>query len=146
VSARAELLAEFVGSEWTNRGMCWGLARHVERVLFGRDLPDVAVPAEPTWSWIIGAIRDHAERHNWRELPRHPLGIITAEDGALVLMARMSSPAHVGVWLKAEARVIHAPTLRVRAEQDDCAVVGMIQTPAQLRASGWRRLTCFEPI
>jgi hypothetical protein len=62
------------------------------------------------------------------------MGLVTAGDGAMVLMARHDRPGHVGVWLQPERRIIHA---------DQPAVT--LQDLAGLRASGWRKLRFYEP-
>jgi hypothetical protein len=49
----------------------------------------------------------HPERAAWREVPDGLGGVVAAADSALVLMAHLRFPAHVGVWLKPEARIIH---------------------------------------
>jgi hypothetical protein len=85
---------------------CWDFACHVQRELFGRELPRVDVPADLSKRWILQSIERHAERAVWRKGPDVPGGLVTAADGALVLMAQLRFPAHIGVWLKHEARVI----------------------------------------
>ena len=61
---------------------------------------------------------------------------MTAADGALVLMAHLRFPAHIGVWLKPEARVIHC------SEQHGVCC----ETVLALRQMGWKKLTFYEPI
>lgn len=136
---RDECLASLVGTPWraNARGPeafdCWHLAQHVEATLFGRSLPDVVVPAAPSWRWMIAAIEHHPERSRWQE-SRQEHGLISATDGALVLMARSGRPAHVGVWLRPEGRIIHA--------DQDAGVV--LDRPVMLRAGGWRTLRFYE--
>jgi hypothetical protein len=50
-------------------------------------------------------------------------------------MARVKRAAHVGVWLLPEQGVMHC---------DQVSGV-MFEDAATLRASGWRKLTFFEP-
>lgn len=137
---RSHLLRSLIGKRWAANGRgpdaydCWHLARHLEQSLFDRRLPDVEVPNDPTWSWMLGAFEAHPECRNWIERPQAN-GLITAADGALVLMARVKRAAHVGVWLLPEQRVMHC---------DQVSGV-MFEDPATLRASGWRKLMFFEP-
>jgi len=86
---------------------CWDFACHVQRELFRRGLPRVAVPADLSKRWVLESIDRHPERAAWREVLDGPGGLVTAADGALVLMAHLRFPAHIGVWLKPEARIIH---------------------------------------
>ena len=138
---RATTLSGLLGLPWRANASgpdaydCWHLARHIQREIFGRDLPDIAVPADPSWRWMIGAIEKHPERRRWQESPQ-PNGLIKAADGSLVLMARSGRPAHIGVWLIPENRVIHC--------DQDMGVV--LETPSMLRVGGWLRLQFFEPL
>jgi hypothetical protein len=76
------------------------------------------------------------ERAAWREVPDRPGGLVRAADGALVLMAHLRFPAHIGVWLKLEARVIHC------SEHHGVCCESVLA----LRQMGWKRLTFYEPI
>ena len=134
---RAVLLAPLIGEPWAWQSRnCWDFACHVERGLFGRELPRVAVPSDQSKRWVLEAIEQHPERAAWREVPDGPGGLVAAEDGALVLMAHLRFPAHIGVWLKPEARVIHCS----EAHGVCC------ETILALRQSGWKRLTFYEPL
>jgi hypothetical protein len=145
---RRDFLAEMIGTPWKDRGMCWGMARHVEFALFDRALPDVVMPPQPSWAWIITEIETHAERSQWREVPPDPMGLIRANDGALMLMGRRDQPAHIGVWLRPEGGVIHAPTSRLKVAQVryETVVNAVFETPVQLRTAGWCRQILYEPI
>jgi hypothetical protein len=140
MNGRTTFLRALIGKRWeaNARGPdafdCWHLAQHVERHLFGRELPDVEVPYDLTWSWLLAIIESHPERASWASFPQHS-GLISANDGALVLMARAMRAAHFGVWLAPERGVIHCDR--------PCGV--MFEDPATLRASGWRRLMFYEP-
>ena len=138
---RSATLSGLLGLPWLanasgpNAYDCWHLARHIQRELFGRDLPDITVPADPSWRWMIGTIETHPERKRWQESPQLN-GLIKAVDGSLVLMARSDRPAHVGVWLAPESRIIHC--------DQDMGVV--LETPSMLRVGGWLRLRFFAPL
>jgi hypothetical protein len=104
---RGEFLNLQIGQPWAwQTRNCWDFACHVERKHFGRELPRVAVPAALSKRWGLESIDRHPERTAWCEVPDGPGGLVTAADGALVLMPHLCFPAHIGV-LKPEARVIH---------------------------------------
>ena len=137
MSSRSAFLASLIGEPWAWQSRnCWDFACHVQRELFGRELPRVVVPFNQSKRWILGEIERHPERSAWREVPDGLGGVVTAADGALVLMAHLRFPAHIGVWLKAEARVIHC------SERHGVCC----ETVLALRQSGWQRLTFYEPI
>jgi hypothetical protein len=50
-------------------------------------------------------------------------------------MAHLRFPAHIGVWLKPEGRIIHC----------DGKTGVACETPLALRQMGWKKLTFFEP-
>lgn len=133
---RAAYLSSLIGRPWSADASCWHLAAEVQHELFGRALPSVSVPDDPSWRWMIETISGHPERARWREVQAQPGGFVTAADGALVLMARTTQAAHVGVWLASEGRIIHA---------DQAAGVAL-ETLVTLRARGWARLRFYEHI
>lgn len=133
---RAEFLAALIGGAWNWRSYnCWQFACHVQKALFGRELPHVDVPADLSKRWLLNELTWHPERTRWRAVPDGPAYLVLAQDGALVLMAHSKYPAHVGVWLKPEGRVIHCDTGNGVA----------CETPLALRQSGWLKMTFFEP-
>jgi hypothetical protein len=79
---RSEFLASSLGEPWA-----WDLARHLQRELFGRELPRVVLPADPSKRWVLKSIDRHPERAVWREVPDGPGGLVAAAGGALVLIA-----------------------------------------------------------
>jgi hypothetical protein len=134
---RAVFLAPLIGERWAWQSRnCWDFACHVQRELFGRDLPRVAVPTDFSKRWVLESIERHTERAAWREVPDGPGGLVRAADGALVLMAHLHFPAHIGVWLRPEARVIHC------SEHHGVCFESVLA----LRQIGWKRLTFYEPI
>ncbi len=134
--SRNEFLAPLIGEPWAWQSCnCWDFACHVQQGLFGRELPRVAVPADLSKRWILQSIEKHAERAAWRTVSDGPGGLVTAADGALVLMAHLRFPAHIGVWLQAEACVIHC------SEQHGVCCESVLA----LRQMGWKKLTFYEP-
>jgi hypothetical protein len=82
----------------------WRCGRKFLLHLVVRELPRVVVPADLSKRWILESIEAHPERRAWREVPDGPGGLVSAADGALVLMAHLRFPAHIDVWLQPEAR------------------------------------------
>jgi hypothetical protein len=135
-AARAGFLSPLIGQPWAwQTRNCWDFAGHVEGQLFGRRLPHIAVPDEPSWRWMLQTVGGHPEHENWREVAEGPHGLIRAADGALCLMGRNEGPGHIGVWLKPEQAVIHCDR-----KNGVC-----FQSPAALKQQGWRKLRYFEP-
>jgi hypothetical protein len=135
--SRSAFLASLIGKPWAWQSRnCWDFACYVQRELFGRELPRVAVPSDQSKRWILEAIERHPERVAWRGAPDGPGGLVAAADGALVLMAQLRFPAHIGVWLKPEARVNH------------CSEAHGVcyETVLALRQIGWKKLTFYENV
>lgn len=81
---------------------CYGLARHLQHALFGRELPRFQLPAEAGRFAVASAIAVHPERNHWREIAA-PL------DGAAVVMARQECGFHLGTFLALDGGiVVHA--------------------------------------
>lgn len=114
---------------------CWHLTVHVQDVMFGRRPPNVDVPEDANWRWMIDQFTGHPELGNWVEVLQPNNGLITANDGAIVLMARSKQPAHCGTFLKKEQSILHADT-------KDGVVLQQIPI---LRAESWTRLKFYEP-
>jgi hypothetical protein len=133
---RSEFLGPLIGEPWAWQSRnCWDFARHVQRELFGRELPGIAVPNDFSRRWVIEEFGRHPERSRWQEVPEGPGGLVMAADGALVLMAHLKFPAHIGVWLAPEARVIHC----------DGKTGVACESVLALRQLSWKKLTFFEP-
>lgn len=134
-------LTTLIGTPYEKNGKgphsydCWHLAVKVEDTLFGRTAPQVDVPKNATWNWMIEQFTTHSELQNWVEVLQPNNGLVVANDGAIILMARSKQPAHCGVWLKEERRVIHA----------DEGIGVVMQDLATLRANSWNRLRFYEP-
>ena len=133
---RAAFLSALIGQPWAHDRSCWHVAALVQATLFGRQLPHVDVPPDPSWRWMIDTIERHPEHANWAEVVAPLVGLVTAGDGALVALARVDRAAHIGVWLAAERLVIHC--------DQDFGIVA--QDIATLRASGWGRIRFYEPV
>jgi hypothetical protein len=135
-AARSAFLSEQIGKKWDwKERNCWEFAAHVEVEMFGRQLPSIALPDDPSWKWMVQTVSTHPEHENWREIADGPMGMVAAADGALCLMARSSGPGHVGVWLRPEQRVIHCDRQH-----------GVCFEPVQaLKQQGWRKLRFYEP-
>jgi cell wall-associated NlpC family hydrolase len=138
---RQAFLSPLIGLPWRRNAAgpdafdCWGLVTAVERDLFKRELPSIAMPDNASWRLLIETFDGHPERKLWREAPADAMGLITASDGAIVLMSRLTRPAHAGVWLRPEKAILHA---------DDRQGVSL-EKPALLKAKGWTRLRFYEP-
>ncbi len=133
---RSEFLAPLIGEPWAWQARnCWDFAKHVQAELFRRALPGIDVPSNFTKRWVLEEFERNPERTRWETVPEGPGGLVTAADGALVLMAHLRIPGHIGVWLKPEGQIIHC---------DEQAGV-VCETPLALRQMGWKRLTFLEP-
>ena len=108
---------------------CYGCATRLQRELFGRDMPDFAMPATAGRVAIAAAIAVHPERGNWVE-------VSSPVDGALVTMARNDCGYHIGTWLAEDGGLI------VHALEN----VGVVaDTMPALMALGWRRFRFHVP-
>jgi hypothetical protein len=134
---RAEFLAPLIGEKWAWQSHnCWVFAAHVEHELFGRMLPHVAVPDDPSWRWMLQTVGHHPEHENWIEIADGPQGLVAAADGALCLMGRSDGPGHVGVWLAPERSIVHCDR-----KNGVC-----LESALALKQQGWRKLRFFEPV
>lgn len=135
MSERTAFLTSLLGQRWAPERTCWHVAALIELRLFGRVLPHVDVPPDPSWDWMVSTIARHPERQNWREVAPPLAGLVTAGDGSLAALGSIQRAAHVGVWLAPERRVIHCDR-----------VLGVVaEDMATLRARGWARVQFFEP-
>jgi hypothetical protein len=133
---RSAFLSTLIGEPWAWADHnCWQFAVAVQRELFGRALPDIALPTDFSRRWVLDEFASHPERVRWEAVAEGPGGLVMAGDGALVLMAHARFPAHIGVWLAPEQRIIHCDTNTGVA----------CESPLALRQMGWKRLTFYEP-
>jgi len=139
---RTSFLNSILGKPWVANAKgpdaydCYHLAQYIQKTLFGREMPDIEVPADPTWGYIIDQIENNPERAKWREVPNSMFNIVKAADGALVAMAASQRAAHIGVWLKPEQLIVHT-------DKPDGVVFQDLTT---IRAYGWQRLRFYEPV
>ena|ERR1700754_3075718 len=139
---RSEFIKSLIGlpyeknAKGPNSFDCWHLATYVQYHLFGRRAPDVNVPDGAGWAWMISQFTTHPELGNWVEVLQPANGIVQADDGAMVLMARNKQPAHCGVWLQREQRILHA--------DEQCKAV-LLQGVNVIRSCDWSRLRFYEP-
>jgi hypothetical protein len=92
------------------------------------------VSADLSKRWVLDSIERHSVRAGWREVSAGPGGLVAAGDGALVLMAHVRFPAHIGVWLQPEERIIHCSEQHGVCCESVLAVCQM----------GWKKLTFYE--
>ncbi len=133
--SRVDIVNALIGTPYDLGGRkpgtldCYGAARVLQRELFGREMPDFAMPGEAGRSAIAAAIAAHPERLRWVEVGM-PV------DGALVTMARNTVGYHIGTWLAEDGGIIvHAI--------EDCGVVA--DTLPSLEAIGWRKFRFHIP-
>lgn len=136
----AEFIRGLIGRPWEANAEgpdafdCYGLVRYVQRELFGRDLPSVHTVEPYTWRGMIDAIASHPERARWREVEQQQRTLMP--DGAVVLLASVRMPAHMGVWFRGFGSILHA----------DRPLGVAFQTFAEMRALGWHRALFMEPL
>jgi hypothetical protein len=139
--SRQEFITSLIGKPWQANAKgpdsydCWHLATHVQKELFHRNAPHIQVPEVPTWPWMISQFRFHPELRNWKEIPNNQTLLYDGLDGAIVLMARHSNPAHCGVLLAKEGAILHC-------DQRSGVV---FQEPMDLKMEGWAKLRFFVP-
>ena len=121
--------ARYIGLPWEAAAEgphafnCWTFVRHVQRVYYGRDLPEIPNPEDILR--VARAFRDHPERARWPEVE-------VPRDGDCVLMRQSRHPVHVGVWITG---VGYAGAGAVLHCARDSGVV--CQTPAALNTNNW---------
>lgn len=136
---REEVLSSLIGKPWVANAKgpdafdCYHLTQYVERVLFNTAMPDFAVPNNPTWRFILEQLQNHPFAKLWKEVPTVN-GLVTAKDGAIVLMSASKRPAHMGVWFKKEMCILHT-------DEPDGVVFHDLPT---IRMLGWGRLNFME--
>lgn len=118
--------ASYIGIPWSKDGTgpdsyhCWSFVRAIERVHFGRELPEIPNPGDLLG--IARLFRDHPEHARWERVG-NPV------EGDVVQMRAARYPIHVGLWVgDARGGVLH------------CAQgSGVVyQRLAALAANGWR--------
>lgn len=84
-----------LGAEGPEAWDCWSLFRHVQKELFGRDLPRVVVPRGTPIAATSALLAEHPGRALWRQVPE-------PAHGGAVEMRSVKTPRHVGLWLAAD--------------------------------------------
>lgn len=136
---RVQFINGLLGKPWVANARgpdaydCYHLVQLVEKFLFGIDMQDIEVPNEPSWKDVMGIIAGAPEYSAWKEAPTNAPHIYH-KDGATVLLATHNRPAHLGVWLKPERRVLHV----------DRPVGVQANTLLELQAMGWLKLRFYE--
>ncbi len=109
---------------------CWNFVREVQRKQFGVHVPIIMYADQRE---VSNHLQQNPELNNW-------LQVDSPVEGDIVMMARAKIPAHVGVWVKANASegVLHC-----------VQGIGVVFTSmGMVRSSGWgslkyyRRKTC----
>jgi len=140
--SRKEFVTSLIGKPFRKNAKgpdafdCWHLAIYVQYHLFGRVSPQIDVPEHASWGWMIEQFTTHRELENWVEVLQPANGLVTASDGAMVLMARNRQPAHCGVYLRPERKILHA-------DEESESVV--LQSVPMLKSLSWSRLRYYEP-
>lgn len=138
---RTAFLSTLIGRPYKINGRgpeaydCWHLTVHVQDIMFGRSAPQVEIPEDANIAWMIRQFKGHPELSNWVEIIQPRNGLITAEEGAVVLMARSKQPAHCGVFFSKECSILHAD------ERDGV----VFQDLVTLRANGWAKMHYMVP-
>lgn len=114
---------------------CWHLTVHVQDIMFGRNAPQVEIPEDANIAWMIRQFKTNPELNNWVEVLQPRSGLIIAEEGSVILMARNKQPAHCGVYFAKELSVLHAD------ERDGV----VFQDLVTLKANGWAQLHFMVP-
>ncbi len=137
---RHDLLNQLIGLPWVANAKgpdaydCYHLTRFVEHSLFGVEMPDVVVPADPGWKWIIDQIARHPERQRWQEVSYDYKSGNVPRDGSIVALGSTTQAAHIGVWFEPERSILHTDNPEGVVFQD-------MQT---VRMRGWQRQRFFE--
>lgn len=138
---RYGLLTRLIGKPWVANAKgpdaydCFHLTQYVERTLFHRELADVELPNDLSWGKVFRLMETSPEFESWQEIITSPGVMGHVPDGAIVLMARGSFMAHLGVWFREERSVLHV-------DNPDGV---RFDTLTSLNAMGWRKLKFFIP-
>lgn len=127
-------VAKYIGLQWDMLGdgvdtfNCWTFVQVIQRVHFGRELPDIAADAASNMSVARKCIAE-SKSSRWVAVP-------SPRDGDCVLMCRAEYPVHVGVWVSGSSKsgVLHCSR----------GLGVTFQGPLDLRASGWGKLTYYR--
>ncbi len=139
--AAAHWAAPYVGKPWVRGAQgpeawdCWGLVRHVQDTVYGRQMPALQIAAAPT-AEQLEVLRDLMTSGPWHR-------VTDPAQGDVMLMTGTLGP-HVGVVVRADRRlkVLHADGYRDDKGVDHGAVV---VTPIErLHELGYGRLQAWR--
>lgn len=129
------VIEPLLGLPWRRGAMgpraydCWGLACHLQRVLFGREM--TAIPDPPDGrdrAALERFVSEHPARLQWRQVDR-PV------QGAIVELANDQHPWHIGVYLTIDGgRIVHS--------QRSTGVT--IDSIVGLKGAGWRKFVFHD--
>ena len=118
----------YIGEPWSQQRHCWEFFREIQQKHFRRDVPAVDVDVLDMRA-VSREFTSNPERRRWLEVD-------VPREGDGVLMPRVKSPWHVGVWIDVDGgRVLHC---------DQHAGV-LCQSLASLHLHGWHSLQWFHP-
>ncbi len=129
---RITYLNAAIDRAWSAERNCWDTVREIQRDLFGRELPEMAIDLVSQGQRALAeTFASHEERAKWRE-------VTAPVDGAVALIARRSADIHCGVYLDRE--VPHAGILHCDEAQgvrfDAIVILGL----------SWGRIRYFIPV
>lgn len=102
---------------------CWGLAKHIQSVMFGRHMPSIKTPPEKV-AGLVKFVKTHEARKQWTLAKSYP------KHGQLVEMSTNELPFHIGVYLNIDGGgIIHS--------HENCGVC--FDTMPLMKIAGWRR-------
>lgn len=131
-----------IGGQGPEAYNCLGFVRHVEHVQFGRELPPL--PSAEGLLAIARAMRDHTASTGWAKVAvfdrrgTAQVLIDRPRSGDIVMMAHLSHPTHVGIWVDDVERgaVLH---LAEGAAGSAC------HPTFHLRLARWRLVDVYRP-
>lgn len=89
---------QYIGKAWGSGAQgpdafdCWGLVRHINKEVYGRELPEVIVDAT-NLSIVQKAFYDHEEFKRWQEVKT------PAEGDCVITKSSPSKPEHIGIYV-----------------------------------------------
>lgn len=81
-----------VGKEGPDEYDCWGLAKFIQKELFGRELPSIQ-ESPSSLKGLMNFVKEHEVRKKWQVAKNYPI------HGQLVELSKSENPFHIGVYL-----------------------------------------------